>query len=87
MNLTTMNQPGNKPGTDTDNSEKDFEVSGKIIIRVSLDVKARTEEEAIRLAIEDFKGAYNLNVHGYYHEPKAVEYTELIASEIEWWEE
>jgi hypothetical protein len=67
--------------------EKDFEVSGKIVIRVSLDVKARTEEEAIKLAIDDFNGAYNLNVHGYYHDPKKVGYDDLIATEIEWSED
>jgi calcineurin-like phosphoesterase family protein len=64
--------------------EKDFEVSGKIIVRVSLDVKARTEEEAIQLAIKDFMETYNLNVHGYHHNPMEVDYEELIASEIEW---
>ena len=62
---------------------KDFEVSGKIVIRVCLDVKAQTEEEAIKLAIEDFKSSYNLDVYGYPHDPRAVEYDGLIASEIE----
>jgi len=67
--------------------KKDFEVSGKIVIHVSLDVEAQTEEEAIKSAIEDFKGAYNLNVHGYHHDPKKVEYDDLGATEIEWSED
>jgi hypothetical protein len=67
--------------------QKDFEVTGKIVIHVSLDVKGQTEEEALKAAIEDLKAAYNLDVHGYHHEPSKVDYDNLISSEIEWEEE
>lgn len=54
--------------------EKQFNVYGKIVINVELDVDAVTEEDAIKKAIEKFKQSYNLHVIGYEHEPEEVEY-------------
>lgn len=61
--------------------EKEFNVYGKIIINVSVDVNASSEEEAIRLAIEDFKDSYNLDVINYHHDK--VKYDELYAIEYD----
>lgn len=63
--------------------EKEFNVYGKIVINVELDVKATSEEDAIKKAIEDFKDAYNLEVHGYYHQVDEVEYDDIHAIEYE----
>jgi hypothetical protein len=54
--------------------EKEFNVYGKIVINVEIDVNALTEEDAIKKAIENFKQSYNLHVIGLHHEPEEVEY-------------
>ena len=63
--------------------EKEFNVHGKIVINVELDIEATSEEDAIKKAIEDFKDAYNLEVHGYYHQVDQVEYDDIHAIEYE----
>lgn len=63
--------------------EKEFNVYGTITIQVELDVVANSEEEAIELVKEQFKDDYNLNVHGYHHEPDKDVDLDLTAIEYE----
>lgn len=59
-----------------------YYVEGKIIIKVSAEYLANSEEEALEMAKEDFKDDYNLDVHGYNHSPEEVEF-KLIAGEYD----
>jgi hypothetical protein len=61
--------------------EKEFQVYGTITIQVELDVVANSEEEAIELVKEQFKDDYNLDVHGYAHNPEDGVEIELTAIE------
>jgi len=60
--------------------EKEFQVYGTITIQVELDIEANSEEEAIEKAKEQFTDDYNIDVHGYSHNPEEVE-IELTAIE------
>jgi hypothetical protein len=63
--------------------EKEFNVYGKIVINVEMDIMATSEEEAIQKAIEEFKNTYRLDVQGNYHDIDKVEYKNLEAIEYE----
>lgn len=63
--------------------EKEFNVYGQIVIEVELDVTAESEKKALEQAIKTFKEDYNLNVHGYHHEPEEVEFEGLNVIEYE----
>ena len=53
---------------------REFEVFGRISFAVSLDIRAKTEEEAIAKAKEQLADYYHLDVNGAKHDPDNVDY-------------
>jgi hypothetical protein len=62
---------------------KDFWVEGTITIKVSLEVKAKTEKEALKKAEEGLRDDYNLDVFGYNHDPRTDIKLDLEAGEYD----
>lgn len=60
---------------------KEFEVTGKITIHVSLDVEAETEDEAVHKAQEQFEDYFHLNTSNHMNEGVDIN---LDAIEIEY---
>ena len=58
-----------------------FQVSGKVSFYIEIDITTKSEENAIKKAIELIKDMYNLDAHGGYHNPEKVHYSELDAVE------
>jgi len=66
---------------------REFEVYGRISFEVKLDIKAKTEEEALALAKEELSDYYHLDVHGADHDPAKVDYDlDLVEYEDEEYE-
>ena len=63
--------------------DKDFWVEGTITIKVSLEVNAKTEREALKKAEESLRGDYNLDVFGYDHDPRTGIEIKLDAGEYD----
>lgn len=62
---------------------KEYNVYGKIIINVQLDIHAESEEEAQKKVLAELNHSYLLNVTGSYHDPKKDVEIELDVIEYE----
>jgi len=62
---------------------KDFWVEGTITIKVSFEVEATSEKEALKKADEIVRSDYNLDVFGYNHDPRTDIEIKLEAGEYD----
>ncbi len=60
----------------------EFSIQGKISFEVEFDIEANSEEEAIKLAIEELKDYYHLNVINAQHDINSIRF-DLNACEYE----